>query len=110
MNSHDIPRMIAEQSTTEPSYVEFLRVPALSSGLYFLPVDAVDAQQPHNEDEVYYVVHGRAQVRVADEDQVVEAGTMVYVPGRVPHHFHTIVEDLAILVLFAPAETNSSTS
>jgi mannose-6-phosphate isomerase-like protein (cupin superfamily) len=97
--------MIAEQSTTEPSYIEFLRVPALSSGLYFLPVDAVDTQQPHNEDEVYYVVHGRAQIRVADEDQVVEAGTMVYVPAQVPHYFHAIVEDLAILVLFAPAES-----
>jgi mannose-6-phosphate isomerase-like protein (cupin superfamily) len=76
----------------------------MSSGIYLLPAGAVDPQQPHSEDEAYYVVRGRGQIRVGYEDQEVEAGSFVYVPAHVPHRFHTITEDLAILVLFAPAE------
>lgn len=104
MNSHNLEQMIAEQAASDPKYVEFLRVPAMSSGLYLLPAGAADPQQPHSEDEVYYVVRGRGQIRVEDEDQAVEAGSFVYVSAHIPHRFHTITEDLAILVLFAPAE------
>ena len=41
-------------------YREFLRVPAMSAGLYVLPAGGTDLQKPHHEDEMYYVVRGRA--------------------------------------------------
>jgi mannose-6-phosphate isomerase-like protein (cupin superfamily) len=41
---------------------------------------------------------------VADEDRPVGPGSVVYVAATVPHRFHTIEEDLEILVVFAPAE------
>ena len=47
---------------------EFLKVPDLSMGLYFLPSGGVDSQLPHTEGEVYYVVSGRAQIQVADAE------------------------------------------
>lgn len=40
-------------------YMEFLRVSAMSAGLYVLPAGGTDPQRPHNEDEMYYVVRGR---------------------------------------------------
>lgn len=104
MYSNNVGQLIAEQAASDRQYVEFLRVPSMSSGMYLLPAGGIDPQQPHSEDEVYYVVCGRGQIRVGDKDLAVEAGTFVYVPALVPHRFHTIVEDLAILVLFAPAE------
>src|SRR5258705_12468595 len=82
-------------------YLEFLRVPALSLGLYVLPAGGVDAQQPHNEDEVYYVVSGRATVRVDDEDRAVQAGSVVLAPPGVPPRFHSITEGVRGLVLFS---------
>ena len=89
-------------------YLEFLRGPTLSVGLYVLPAGGVDAQQPHGEDEVYYVVTGRATVRVGDEDREVQAGSVIFVPPGVPHRFHSITEELRILVFFAPAEGTAS--
>lgn len=86
------------------AYLEFLRVPALSMGLYELPAGGVDPQQPHTEDEVYYVARGMGQIRVGDEDRAVTAGSVVFVAAGVEHRFHSITEDLAILVFFAPAE------
>ena len=87
-------------------YVEFLRVPALSAGLYVLPAGDTDPQRPHREDEIYYVTSGRGMIRVGTEDHPVEPGSVVYVPPRVAHRFHSITEDLRVLVVFAPAETS----
>ncbi|MEO6457516.1 MAG: cupin domain-containing protein [Chloroflexia bacterium] len=89
-------------------YHEFLKVDALSVGLYKLPAGSVDPQQPHTEDEVYYVVSGRADVMIGDEVQHVEGGTLIYVPANVEHRFQSIVEDLTLLVFFAPAEYSQS--
>jgi mannose-6-phosphate isomerase-like protein (cupin superfamily) len=85
-------------------YEEFLRVPDLSAGLYVLDAGATDAQSPHTEDELYYVVRGRARVTVGDEERDVEAGSLVFVAATVPHRFHDIVERLELVVFFGPAE------
>lgn len=86
-------------------YSEFLRVPALSAGWYVLPAGGSDPQRPHREDELYYVTAGRAVVRVGAEDRPVEPGTIIYVPAGAEHRFHSITEELRVLVMFAPAES-----
>jgi mannose-6-phosphate isomerase-like protein (cupin superfamily) len=73
-------------------------------GLYVLPAGETDPQSPHTEDEVYYVVSGKAQILVADENRNVQAGSIVYVAKNMAHRFHSIDEELTVLVFFAPAE------
>jgi mannose-6-phosphate isomerase-like protein (cupin superfamily) len=85
-------------------YVEFLRVPAMSAGVYVLAAGAVDPQTPHLEDEVYYVARGRAKFRHGTEERSVRPGDVLFVPAREPHHFLSIEEELVLLVVFAPAE------
>jgi mannose-6-phosphate isomerase-like protein (cupin superfamily) len=87
------------------SYLEFLRVPAMSAGIYTLPAGATDPQKPHQEDEMYYVVRGRARMRVGAEDEVVGQGSVIFVAAGVEHRFYDIAEELVVLVFFAPAET-----
>lgn len=86
-------------------YLEFLRAPSMSAGLYVLSEGATDLQRPHHEDEMYYVVRGRGRFRAGDQDQEVSVGTVLFVPAEVPHHFHGVSEELAVLVFFAPAES-----
>lgn len=104
MNAFELSDLIAEGERLNKSYHEFLRVPLLSAGLYVLPAGGVDAQQPHTEDEIYYVVSGRGMIRVGTEDRPVQAGSFIYVEAGVEHRFHSITETLTILVVFAPAE------
>ena len=85
-------------------YVEFLRVPAMSAGLYELAAGERDPQSLHGEDEVYYVVDGHGQIRIGETDYAVRAGSVIFVPARVEHHFHSIEAALRILVVFGPAE------
>ncbi|MBL8228177.1 MAG: cupin domain-containing protein [Bryobacterales bacterium] len=85
-------------------YSEILRVPALSLGIYRHRAGTGVVQEPHQEDEVYVVLSGSGIVSVDGEDQPVGAGSVVYVPARLPHYFHSVTDDLSILVMFAPAE------
>lgn len=105
MDAFEIADLIAEQQQTDELYLEFLRVPSLSMGLYALPAEGTDPQQPHAEDEVYYVISGRGMIRVGDEDRPVQPGSVVFVEAQAEHRFHSITEDLKILVFFAPAES-----
>lgn len=97
----DLAREIANQRTSGGPYREFLRVAALSAGIYSLPAGATDLQAPHDEDEVYYVVSGRAKLRVDGEERSVGSGSILYVCATSEHSFFEIEEDLTLLVFFA---------
>jgi mannose-6-phosphate isomerase-like protein (cupin superfamily) len=105
MDAFTLGDLLARRAASGERYLEFLRVSALSMGLYVLPAGGTDPQQPHREDEVYYVARGRAMLRVGSADRPVAAGSIVFVPAGEAHRFHSITEELAVLVVFAPAET-----
>jgi quercetin dioxygenase-like cupin family protein len=104
MQAFELSQLQSAHTDASVRYTEFLRHPSLSMGLYSLAAGAVDPQQPHTEDEVYYIASGQGSIRVGDEDRAVQAGSVIFVAANVPHRFHTITENLTILVFFAPAE------
>jgi mannose-6-phosphate isomerase-like protein (cupin superfamily) len=81
-----------------------LRTGQLSAGLYRLRRGEEDQQRPHHEEEVYLVMEGQARFRIGDQDFEAVPGSLLTVPPKVEHAFHSITEDLLLLVFFAPAE------
>ena len=104
MQAYELAPLISQRESSDKLYLEFLKVPDLSLGLYVLPAGGTDPQSPHTEDEVYYVVSGKAQILVAEENRDVQAGSIIYVQKNVAHRFHSVEEELRVLVFFAPAE------
>jgi mannose-6-phosphate isomerase-like protein (cupin superfamily) len=104
MEAFELAQLVTQRNRSNSPYLEFIRKSSMSIGIYMLTAGATDHQQPHTEDEVYYIIQGRALIQVADENRPVEAGSVVFVAAKVEHRFHTITEDLTILVFFAPAE------
>jgi mannose-6-phosphate isomerase-like protein (cupin superfamily) len=94
---------LAAHQAAGGAYHQFFTVPEMSAGIYTLPAGAVDGQAPHIEDEIYYIISGKAQVQIADRHYPVETGATIFVAREVEHRFHNIEEDLTILVFFAPA-------
>ena len=90
------------------NWKEFMRVEALSAGVYRLKAGERDHQKPHGEDEVYFVTRGRAKFAAGDNVQDVEAGSIIYVESGRDHRFIDIVEDIEALVIFAPAEGSAA--
>jgi mannose-6-phosphate isomerase-like protein (cupin superfamily) len=91
-------------------WIEHLRVTDLSVGTYSVPRGGVDDQVPHTEDEIYVVISGRAVLRAGHEgvgevgEAAVGPGSVIYVAAGEEHRFTDVTEDLAAVVLFAPAE------
>jgi len=99
-----IDDLARERAAKGELYLEFLRVPALSAGVYVLAPGATDPQKPHHEDELYYVVRGRARMQIGSEHADVRPGSVIFVEAEREHRFYDVKEELEVLVFFAPAE------
>jgi len=95
----------SERVSKGKRYLELLRIPAMSAGVYVLPKGGTDPQKPHHEDEMYYVVRGRARMKIGSEHADVRTGSVIFVEAEVEHRFYDIEEELEVLVFFAPAES-----
>lgn len=82
-------------------YLEFLNVPALNCGVYFLPAGSRDMQAPHDDDEVYFVLTGKARMQLDNAERNVGPGSLLYVGAATEHSFFEIEEDMTLLVFFA---------
>jgi mannose-6-phosphate isomerase-like protein (cupin superfamily) len=100
----DLGRLAEVVRRAPRRYHEALRTTRMSAGLYRLRRGEEDQQRPHAEEELYLVLEGRGRFRMGDQDYAAEPGALLAVPARVEHTFHSITEDLLLLVLFAPAE------
>ena len=101
----DLDQVLEAARRSGEDWHEFLRVGMFSAGIYRLAAGAGDAQVPHEEDEIYLVLAGRAVLKVAGERRSVARGSIAFVAKRVEHRFVEIAEDLEVLVLFAPPES-----
>jgi mannose-6-phosphate isomerase-like protein (cupin superfamily) len=104
VDAFELADILRQRADAGRLYHEFIRTHDLSVGVYVLAAGATDPQGPHTEDEVYYVVSGRARVTVGDETRAIQSGSVVFVGADVAHKFHDIEEELQLLVFFGPAE------
>jgi mannose-6-phosphate isomerase-like protein (cupin superfamily) len=104
MDAWSLDDVERERAGAGELYREFQRIERMSAGLYVLEAGAVDPQAPHGQDEIYYVVSGRARFTSGGDERAVEAGDVLFVPAHEEHRFHSIEERLSLLVVFAPAE------
>jgi mannose-6-phosphate isomerase-like protein (cupin superfamily) len=102
-------RVIAQAGTYTPPdgtelnhWVVHMNSDDLTVGTYSIPAGGLDDQTPHTEDEIYVVQAGRARLVTGSGSAEVGPGSVVFVPAAEAHQFTEIVEDLALLVIFAP--------
>ncbi len=109
MDAFTLDDLANETRRSGQRFHEFLRVDALSCGMYILPGGGEDDQIPHQQDEVYVVAKGTGQILVGDETQPIGPGSVIFVAANVEHRFFDFSDDLEILVLFAPAYSGRGT-
>ena len=109
MDVFDLAQIVGGHSENGELYHEFFKAKRLSVGLYVLKAGETDLQSPHTEDEIYYIVSGAGTIEIDGEHREVSAGSVIYVEEHVPHRFHTITEDLSIIVVFAPPRHSQRT-
>jgi mannose-6-phosphate isomerase-like protein (cupin superfamily) len=97
--------VLNEQERGGDPYLEFLHRRSLEVGVYVLAPEAVDkGEKIHpTEDEVYFVVSGKAILHADGQDYDVASGDVVFVAANTEHWYHSISEQLKLLVFFAPS-------
>lgn len=103
MHTFQVADLVAQLADNQ-AWLEFLKTSSLSLGIYRLKTGQADLQKPHAEDEVYYVLAGRASFESESKTQSVSSGTLLCVERNTAHRFVDVTEDLTVLVFFAPAE------
>ena len=101
----NVHHQLASLARDEHDFAEFFRSPSASLSLTIArwPAGSVDGQTPHTEDEVYYVLGGRAALVVEGARTDVAPGSVAFVAAGVDHRFVDITEDLEVLVFWSPA-------
>lgn len=92
--------LIEEVAGSEPRLAELFRAPTLSCAVYRLPAGARDMQAPHLEDEVYFVLEGRASLRVNGQERQISTGDVLFVRSTLEHSFFDIEEDMTLVAVF----------
>ncbi len=104
-DAFDLADLVARLAADRHDFAEFFRAATgtLSLTVARWPAGSVDDQQPHTEDEVYYVASGRGRLTIGDEGIDVTSGSVAFVAAGVEHRFGDISEDLEVLVFWSPA-------
>jgi len=78
----------------------FINRESLAVGVLLLKPGEEDTQEPHESDEVYYVISGDGYLKIKDKDYLVFEGKLFFVAKDVPHFFHGNSAELKVLYFF----------
>lgn len=82
-------------------FLDFLKVRNLESGIIVLHPNEADTQEPHSDDELYYVIKGNAWMEIGKKKIQVKEGSIIFIPAGLQHRFYGNVADLVVLYMFA---------
>ena len=102
-----IDALLESAKEAPDGWIQFLRVDDLRCGVYRLEAGAEDDQTPHEEDEVYFALSGKAELVIeakwGEKVLPVQKGSILYVGKGMTHRFRAITERLELLVFFSVA-------
>ncbi len=89
---------LQQLTTSGKSFLELFAHGSLRVEMY--KPDAVDNQQPHEQDEVYMVVSGSGIFFSGGERVSFQPGDFLFVPAGREHRFENFTDDFATWVIF----------
>jgi mannose-6-phosphate isomerase-like protein (cupin superfamily) len=97
----DTKKFIDEIKRSDGYFHTFLNRKNIAAGILALSPDEEDTQEPHDDDEIYYVVRGDGYLRIQDKDYPVSEGMAYYVQKNIPHRFHGNKKELVVVYFFS---------
>ena len=83
----------------------FINKDSLAAGILFLKPGEEDIQEPHENDEVYFVISGNGYRRITiQKNSKRRTQKLFFVAKGVPHYFHSNTKDLKVLYFFGGSD------
>ena len=88
------------KKNNEDYFHTFINKQSLASGILFLKPGDQDTQEPHDADEIYYIISGDGFLKINKKDYQVSEGKAFFVAKNTPHHFFGNKKELTVLYFF----------
>ena len=82
----------------------FINKDSLAAGILVLKPGEEDTQEPHENDEVYFVISGNGYLKIKNKNYIVSKVKLFFVAKGIPHYFHSNTKDLKVLYFFGGSD------
>ena len=97
---YDITKYIEKIKKSNEYFHTIINLQSLAAGVLVLQPGEKDTQEPHESDEVYYVIKGNGFLKIKNKDYLVSPNKMYFVGKEIEHYFHGNTKELVVLYFF----------
>ena len=101
----DLATYLEKIKNSNSYFQTFINKPSLAAGVLVLNPEEEDTQEPHDSDEVYYVISGDGFLKIKDKDYKVSKDKVFFIAKDVEHYFHGNKKELKVLYFFGGPDT-----
>jgi len=101
----DVNEYIEKIKNSDNYFHTFINNENLATGVLVLQPGEEDTQEPHESDEVYFILKGNGFLKINDHDYTISENKMYYVGKKIPHFFHGNSKELIALYFFGGPDT-----
>ncbi len=96
----DVNEYIEKIKNSDNYFHTFINNENLAAGVLVLQPGEEDTQEPHESDEVYFILKGNGFLKINDNDYPISENKMYYVGKQIHHFFHGNSKELIALYFF----------
>jgi mannose-6-phosphate isomerase-like protein (cupin superfamily) len=97
---YDTNEYVKKIAKSDTYFHTFINKENLAAGVLRLAPGEKDTQEPHDSDEIYYIIKGDGFLSVDKKDYPVSEGMAYYVAKKIPHLFHGNKKELVVMYFF----------
>ena len=75
------------------------------TGILILKPGEEDTQEPHESDEVYFIISGNGFLKIKNKDYEISKDKLFFVGKNMPHYFHSNTKELKVLYFFGGSDS-----
>ena len=83
----------------------FINKDSLATWILILKPGEEDTQEPHESDEVYFIISGNGFLKIKNKDYEISKDKLFFVGKDVPHYFHSNTKELKVLYFFGGSDS-----
>lgn len=97
----DVNKSIDKIKKSDNYFHTFINNENLAAGVLVLQPGEEDTQEPHDSDEVYFIIKGNGFLKIKNKDYDISENKIYFVEKQIPHFFHGNSKELIALYFFS---------
>jgi len=101
----DVSGYIDKIKNSDGYFHTFINKQSLAAGVLVLQPGDKDTQEPHESDEVYFIIKGDGFLKIKNRDYPLSPNKAYFVGEKVAHYFHGNSKELVVLYFFGGSDS-----